>query len=121
VVAELALREQLGGLVLRSSFTSIPDIGAELFPWLPVRLVSSIQYNNLAKLPRIHVPILIMHGREDGLIPFRHAEKNFAAANAPKFFLEIKGTHNDGLRNSEPESIAALKQLLAAVAVPSAK
>ena len=38
VAAELAVREPLGGLVLQSTFTSIPDIGAELFPWLPVRL-----------------------------------------------------------------------------------
>src|SRR5262249_52582451 len=37
VAAELALRERLGGLILQSTFTSIPDIGAELFPWLPVR------------------------------------------------------------------------------------
>ncbi len=40
MVSELALRETIGAMVLQSTFTSIPDIGAELFPWLPVRLIS---------------------------------------------------------------------------------
>ena len=43
VGSELALRDPLGGLILQSSFTSIPDIGAELFPWLPVRWLSSVE------------------------------------------------------------------------------
>src|SRR5262245_15343400 len=42
VGAELAVRERIGGLILLSTFTSIPDIGVELFPWLPVRLLAKI-------------------------------------------------------------------------------
>jgi len=95
VASELALRETVGGLVLQSTFTSIPDIGAELFPWLPVRLISTIKYDTHAKLPRIKVPVLVMHSREDDLIRFRHAEKNFAVANEPKFLCELTGAHND--------------------------
>lgn len=95
VASELALRETVGGLVLQSTFTSIPDIGAELFPWLPVRLISTIKYDTHAKLPRLKMPVLVMHSREDDLIRFHHAEKNYAAANEPKFFCELKGSHND--------------------------
>jgi fermentation-respiration switch protein FrsA (DUF1100 family) len=95
VASELALRETVGGLVLQSTFTSIPDIGAELFPWLPVRWISTIKYDTRAKLPRLKVPVLVMHSREDDLIPFHHAEKNFAAANEPKFICELAGPHND--------------------------
>jgi fermentation-respiration switch protein FrsA (DUF1100 family) len=97
VVAELARRAPLAGLVLQSTFTSIPDVGAELFPFLPVRRLASIHYDTRAKLPGIHVPVLIMHGREDSLIRFAHAERNFAAANPPKRLVELAGDHNDFL------------------------
>jgi fermentation-respiration switch protein FrsA (DUF1100 family) len=95
IASELAVREVLGGLVLHCTFSSMTEIGAELFPWLPVRWLSSIRYDTCAKLPRVRVPVLVMHSRTDGLIGFHHAEKNFSAANEPKMFLEIEGDHND--------------------------
>jgi pimeloyl-ACP methyl ester carboxylesterase len=94
VAGELALRETLGGLILQSTFCSMPDIGAELFPWLPVRWIGSIKYETCKKLPRLRIPVLVMHSRNDGLIGFHHAEKNFAATNEPKLFWEINGDHN---------------------------
>jgi uncharacterized protein len=97
VASELAAREPTGGLILQSTFTSLPDIGAELFPWLPVRWVGSIKYQTLKKLPTLHIPVLVMHSRTDELIRFRHSERNFAAANEPKLFWEIKGSHNEPL------------------------
>jgi fermentation-respiration switch protein FrsA (DUF1100 family) len=100
VAGELAMRETLGGLILQSTFCSVPDIGAELFPWLPVRLMSTIKYETCKKLPRLRIPVLIMHSRVDGLIGFHHAQKNFALANEPKLFWEINGDHNDPV--SEP-------------------
>jgi fermentation-respiration switch protein FrsA (DUF1100 family) len=111
VAAEAALRERLGGLVLQSTFTSIPDIGAELFPWLPVRWISTIRYDTRAKLPRIHAPVLILHSRVDGLIGFHHGERNFAAANEPKMFRELKGGHNDPL-GGDPADLAAIESFL---------
>jgi len=97
VVSELALRETVGGLVLQSTFTSIPDIGAEIYPWLPVRWMSTIKYDTHTKLPRIKVPVLVMHSRADDLARFSHAEKNFAAANEPKAFCELNGRHNEAV------------------------
>lgn len=95
VASELALREPAGGMVLQCSFTSAIDMGAEIFPWLPVRWLMTISYDTHGKLPRIHVPVLILHSRGDTLIPFRHAERNLEAANAPKKLVEITGDHND--------------------------
>lgn len=97
VASELAASVETGGLILQSTFTSIPDVGAELFPWLPVRLLARIRYDTRSRLPRIQVPVLIMHSRADGLIDFSHSQKNFAAANEPKCFCEISGNHNDPL------------------------
>lgn len=102
VAAELALREKVGGLILQSAFTSVPDLGAELFPWLPVRWLSRIRYDTLQKLPRVTAPVLVMHSRADTLIPFRHAERNFAAAKDPKLFCELEGDHNDAIQARAP-------------------
>lgn len=95
VAAELAQRGAAGGLVLQSSFTSIPDVGRELFPWLPVRWIASIHYNTAAKLAALRVPVLILHSRTDSIIPYAHGEKLFAAAREPKVFADITGDHND--------------------------
>lgn len=97
VVSELALRETLGGIVLQSTFTSIPDIGAELYPWLPVRWISTIKYDTRTKLPRIKVPVLVLHSRGDDLTGYHHAEKNFAVANEPKMLCELRGMHNEAI------------------------
>ena len=93
VASELALREPVGGLILQSTFTSTPDVGALMFPFLPVHLISAIKYDTHTRLPRLHLPVLIMHSRDDRLIPFSLAEKNFAVANEPKMFWEIRGGH----------------------------
>jgi fermentation-respiration switch protein FrsA (DUF1100 family) len=112
VAAELAVREKVGGLVLQSTFTSVPDIGAELFPWLPVRWLGTIRYDTHSKLPGIHVPVLVMHSRADDLIGVKHSERNFAAANDPKWYWEIYGGHNGGLDDRE-RFLQGIEQFLA--------
>ena len=97
IASELCLRETIGGLILISTFTSIGDLGAELYPWLPIRWINQIGYDTVSKLPKLTVPVLVMHGRHDELIRFHHAETNFAAANDPKMFCEIGGRHGDPL------------------------
>lgn len=96
IASELARRHpDLRGLILRSTFTSTVDLGAELFPFLPVRWIARYHYDTRGRLPSIRVPVLILHSHEDTLIPFRHAEANFVAANSPKWLKEIRGDHND--------------------------
>lgn len=112
VASELALRQPLGGLVLQSTFTSIPEVGAELFPWLPVRWLSTIRYDTRAKLPRLHVPVLILHSRGDTLIRFHHAEANLSAARGPKRLYELLGDHNTAL--DSPAGREQFRQGLAA-------
>jgi pimeloyl-ACP methyl ester carboxylesterase len=103
IASELGLREPLAGLVLQSTFSSMPEIGAELFPWLPVRRNSTIKYDTCAKLPRLRIPVLVMHSRDDDLVGYHHAERNYTAANQPKMFWELQGNHGGYL--SEPARI----------------
>jgi uncharacterized protein len=103
VASELALRQPVGGLILQSTFTSIPDVGAELFPWIPRRL-ARIHYDTHGKLARLGCPVLILHSRADTLIRFAHAERNFAAAREPKWLRELLGDHNDAFDTPEGEA-----------------
>jgi alpha-beta hydrolase superfamily lysophospholipase len=114
VSSELALRETLGGLVLQSTFTSIPDIGAEFFPFLPVHLLATIKYETIRKLPRIQCPVLVMHSRDDELVRFAHSRRNFEAANPPKMFLELQGGHNDAL-SDRAGFVAGMTQFLSSL------
>jgi fermentation-respiration switch protein FrsA (DUF1100 family) len=118
VGCELALREPCGGLILQSTFTSIPDIGEELFPWLPVRWLARIRYDTHRKLPGLSIPVMVMHSREDELIGFAHGERNFGAAKEPKLFWELAGDHNDPLADRE-QFVAGIRKFLELVGSPA--
>jgi uncharacterized protein len=96
VAAWLAQHQTPAALILESTFTSIPDIGAEAYPFLPVRLMSRFRYNTVDYVGRVSVPLLIVHSRDDEMIPVAHGRRLFDAAREPKEFLEIRGSHNDG-------------------------
>ena len=80
------------------------------------------QRRNAAKLPRIRVPVLILHSRTDDLAGFHHGEKNLVAASEPKFFCELKGGHNDAvwLQTAFREAIEKLLRLVAERTRPGA-
>ncbi len=101
VASWLAKERTPGALIVESTFTSIPDIGAEAYPFLPVRLMSRFDYSTVDHIHGVTCPILIVHSRDDELISFNHGLKIFEAANEPKDLLEISGSHNDGFLISE--------------------
>lgn len=112
IASEVALGEKAGGLILQNTFSSIPDVGSDLFPFLPVRLMGSIRYETAKKLPRINIPVLVMHSRGDDFIRFHHAERNYAAANEPKMFWEIYGSHNGALEADRARYLEGLQIFL---------
>ncbi|MGZ8230163.1 MAG: alpha/beta hydrolase [Burkholderiales bacterium] len=112
VAAWLAAKHAPRALVLASTFTSVPDLGAEVYTFLPVRLLSRYKYETLSTLPRVEAPVLIAHSRGDEIVPFSHAEKLFAAARGPKQLLELHGGHNDGFVFMRPEWVNALGAFL---------
>jgi len=92
--------EHPAGLIVESTFTSIPDFGAERYPFLPVRWLARIHYNTLERIDKVPCRILIVHSHGDRIVPFHHGRKLFDAAKDPKEFLEISGGHNDGFLTS---------------------
>lgn len=96
VAAWLAAQVNPGALILESTFTSIPDLAAELYWWLPARKLARLHYPTLEYLQKVRCPVLIVHSPEDEIIPYSHALALFEAAHSPKEFLKLKGDHNRG-------------------------
>lgn len=95
VAAELAARHPPAALVLASGFTSVPDLAADLYPWFPVRWLARHRYDTRSYLRNVRAPVLVMHSREDEIIPYSHGRALYEAANEPRQFLELRGGHND--------------------------
>lgn len=96
VAAELAKKIQPAMLILESTFTSMPEVSAKHYPFMPTDLIVKHRYETNKKLKDIHCPILFTHSRKDEVIPFEHSQRNFAAANEPKQFIELHGGHGSG-------------------------
>lgn len=112
VAVHLAQTAQADGLIVESGFTSIPDIGEDLFPFLPVRRISSIFYASIAKIGRVTMPVMVLHSPDDEIIPYHHGEALFEAAPEPKRFYRLSGGHNDSFLTSEPGYSAAIKDFI---------
>lgn len=112
----LARRHTPRALILASTFTSVPDLGAEVYRFLPVRLLSRFKYNTLECLPNVAAPVLVIHSPRDDIIPFSHGKRLYEAAREPKEFLEIRGGHNDGFVFMRGEWVSALGAFLDRVA-----
>ena len=112
VASWLAVHERPGALVLESTFTSIPDLAAEMYPWFPVRMLSKIRYDTRDRLSRIRCPVLIVHSRDDELVPFAHGRALLESAGPDAAMLEIAGLHNDGFLTSGAVYAGGLRAFL---------
>lgn len=112
ITSQLATRVQAGGVILESPFTSVPDMGARLYPFLPVRLLSRFQLSNLAHVKKIKMPLLLVHSKDDEIIPYQQGEQVYHAANEPKDLLTIRGDHNGGFIYSGRFYIEGLESFL---------
>ncbi len=84
VATDLASKTKPGGLVLISAFTSIPDVAANIYPFLPVHLIARYEFNSLDKIPAVKCPILLLHGDKDTLVLPSSAQLLFDAAKSEK-------------------------------------
>jgi fermentation-respiration switch protein FrsA (DUF1100 family) len=112
VAAWLASKHTPRALVLASTFTSIVDLGAELYWFVPVRIISRFKYDTLSRLVEVRAPVLVIHSPDDQLVPYSHAQRLYAAAHEPKAFLEIGGGHNDSAVFMRAEWIDELESFL---------
>jgi len=120
VAAWLASEVTPGALVVEATFTSVPALGARIYPWLPVRLLARIRYDSLARIGRVRCPVLVAHAREDEVVPFEHGRALHAGAPGAPRFLELDGGHNDGFVVTGARYAEALSEFLTAAGLPAA-
>lgn len=111
----LASRTAPSALVIESAFTSLPDLAAKIYPFLPVRWLSRIRYDNHRLIRQVRCPILVIHSPTDEVVPFAHGRALFDLANDPKQFLTIRGGHNDGFLVSQDVYLRGIDEFLESV------
>ena len=107
VVVELALREPLGAVVIESAWSSLPELASRLYPFLPVRLLLRERFDTLERVAKLDVPLLVLHGRGDEIVPFEHGVDIARAGSAE--LLELSGGHNSGGFGTQPEVAARVE------------
>ena len=112
VAIELASRVPVAGLIVEGAYTSVVDVGQELYPLLPIRLVASQRFPSLDRISSIAVPKLFLHSPEDSVIPYAHGRRLFEAAEEPKRFVSVAGGHDNAYRLDTAVYYGAVAQLL---------
>jgi len=114
VAVALAAEHSVGGLILEAPYTSIADVAAAAFPWMPARYLLRDQFRSDERIVRVKAPLLVMHGERDSTIAISLGEALFERANTPKQFVRFPGGgHNDldvhGALDTARHFIAALR------------
>ena len=104
---------QARGLIVESTFTSLPDIAAELsFSWLPTGLIMTQKFDSIDKIRTVAMPVLVVHGAGDRFVPARFSQALYQAAPGPKKLLLIEnGSHNNSMWIGTGEYQRALGEL----------
>ena len=96
MAVDLAASDGARGLVLESTFSSMPDVAAHYYWWLPVRWMMRTRLDSAAKIGSYHGPLLQSHGTADTIIPIKFGRRLFEVANQPKRFVALTGGgHNE--------------------------
>jgi uncharacterized protein len=94
LATDLAIQQPCRALILESAFTNSSDMAKILAPFL-FDWRAKVPYDNLGKIDKVKVPVLIVHGSEDEIIPVAMGRRLFAAANSPKDLYIIPGAHHN--------------------------
>lgn len=96
VAVQVAAQRKVAGIILDAPYTSIVDVAARIYPWLPVRPFMWDRYETIGHVRAVTAPLLVVHGARDALIPVEMGRAVFAAANEPKSLAIIpNGGHSD--------------------------
>lgn len=113
VAIQLALDHPPSAMILRSPFTSLAEIGARHYPWLPVRWFLKDRYPSIDRIGEIECPLLFIAGGGDRIVPLDDTRELFEAAQAPKRLVVIDGAdHNDQALAAGPQVMRAIVEFL---------
>jgi fermentation-respiration switch protein FrsA (DUF1100 family) len=97
VAVALAESHKVSRLILESPFTSAADVGAQVYWFLPVQLLMKDAFRSDQRIGKVTVPLLVVHGTTDPVVPFGLGQKLFALANEPKRMVRLEGGGHSNL------------------------
>lgn len=97
VATQLALERDCAGLILESTMASVAAVARKVFPLLPSTAILQTRFDSIKKIRQIQVPVLIIHGTQDEILPYQQGQRLFEAANEPKFFYPVPGAGHNNL------------------------
>ena len=112
--ARLGAEFDLGAVVTEGGFTSLPDVGAALYPWVPVRMIMRNRFDNVGVARRITEPWIVFHGRRDSEIPFAHGEA-IALVGPTTRLVPLDADHDDGVIADREIALRELSAIAAAL------
>ena len=116
---DLAYQVPAKGLIVQSTFTSISDVAARVMPLFPAKLFLRENLNSVMKIGAAKCPTLVVHSRDDEIVPFRHGQRLFEAAPEPKWFAEFTGVgHNELIAVRRSEWLKDLSEFLDRIGLP---
>jgi fermentation-respiration switch protein FrsA (DUF1100 family) len=96
VAVALAAERPVARVILESPYTSIADVAAAIYWFLPVRLLIRDPFRSDLRVGRITAPVLVLHGARDTVVPIGFGERLYAMIQAPKRFVRLpEAGHND--------------------------
>ena len=107
VATHLAQNRNFGGVILETPFTSMVDAAKTFYPYIPVNLLLKDKFENYKKVKNINIPILVMHGEVDQIVPFSMGKKIYEIANNPKYSYFTK--YDDHMMEYDENLVLALK------------
>ena len=110
IAVELSQTNQFGGIILESPFTSMTNAAKNIYPWLPVKYLLKDKYDSEKKIKNLQIPILIMHGKKDNIVPFKMGKKLYDLANNPKFFYFTE--NDDHMLTFDEKLVSTIKDFL---------
>ncbi|HMK69710.1 MAG TPA: alpha/beta hydrolase [Xanthobacteraceae bacterium] len=96
VAVALAAIKPVGRVILEAPFTSTAALAAARYWFMPVGLLMKDQFHSDERIGKITAPVLILHGVQDGIVPYAMGERLFDLTKAPKHIVRfLDGGHED--------------------------
>ncbi len=118
IAAHAAVEHGPAGMILESTMSSVADMAAELYPWLPARRLTRNVYPAVDAVAAYQGPVLVVHSPNDEIVPYHHAARLLTAAGGRSQRLDLRGGHNDGFLVTGEAYVAGLDAFLAEVLSP---
>ncbi|MBT8370986.1 MAG: lysophospholipase [Deltaproteobacteria bacterium] len=103
------------GLILEATFTSIADMGRrhQLYRLLPIGFITHQRFDSIGKINRLKMPVLLLHGTEDRVVPSAMSRRLYGQAPSPKILKLIAGGgHNNSAAVGEAEYLNAVREFI---------